>query len=113
MHDVPKAYIYQNYEGEAIIFFASSVGKARNYAFQSDICTEDDYKDIRVRRCPSFDHMLKPEGYELDWNKDEDRIEMVGKAGFVCRDIDPEECAECVCKDSCDTYSDYIEEAKG
>lgn len=107
MGEATKAYMYQNYDGEATILFASSQGKAKSYALMCDICTEEEYTDIYVKRAPKFDHLAKPEGYELNWDIPEERKLMFDLAGFTCssESFDMEECKECIVSSKCDKYA--------
>lgn len=107
-----KAYKYTNYEGGTIIFFETSAGKARQHAFLSDVCTEDSYTDVKVKRFPQFDYMDKPEGYELDWNNPEEREAIFRIGGLMCDPdfFDPEECERCCVSKDCDVLRDYWED---
>lgn len=47
---------------------------------------------------------------EMDWFTLKDRIALITEYGFYCEDATKEKCEDCLAKDYCNYYKDYIAE---
>lgn len=109
---VMDKYGYAEY---AVIVFAETKGKAVSLA----IGTEEfpkydwDFTELRARRKPALDGAYRG-SWRMEWDNDEDRLAMVRLCGFHCDDdaFDPDDCVNCVAKDDCSKYEEYLEEEK-
>ena len=70
-----------------------------------------EFCELRPRRVKSLDYLNYPDGYVMDFWKDEDRIAMVRNLGLWCDDVHREDCEECCAKEWCSKYAEYEEEA--
>lgn len=95
----------------SIVVFAATRGKAIGAALHSLLFEDSDWRDIRCRRAPALDDCYRGKD-EMDWNDDQDRLDMVTKLGFYCTDIDRDDCKACVARDECQDYQDFLYEEK-
>lgn len=65
------------------VVFAETPGKARAAASCADGFEDVPFTDIGVRRIPSLDECYRGYSY-MDWLDDQDRIDLVKRAGFSC-----------------------------
>lgn len=108
-----KAWTYDCYDPDdgVMYFFADTRNEARNIAY----CFDSGYRkyiDIRVYRCPDLDHLNYPNGYEMDWSKEQDRIELL-KLGVYCvstEESPDENCRYCDASADCWAYEKYLKE---
>ena len=101
------------YESEECIIevvFADTRGKARMYLKELDTFDNYRYIEISPRREKALDYLDHPDGYVMDWNKEEDRLPMVRDAGFYCTEVDRQLCEECCAKEWCSAYEEDEEE---
>ena len=97
------------YEEESCIVevvFADTRGKAKSYFKAMETFDNYGYCELSPRRIKKFDHLNRPNGYVMDWNKSEDRILMVRDAGLSCLEVDKELCKECCAKEWCSKYKE-------
>ena len=96
--------------GVVEVVFADTRGKAKSYF--KNLETFDDYRfcELRPHRLKKFDYLNHPDGYVMDFCKDEDMIPMVRDAGFSCIDVDIEDCKGCCAKEWCSKYEGLKEE---
>ena len=75
--------------------------------YLKELDTFDNYKYIEIspRRKKSLDYLDHPDGYIMDWNKDEDRIPMVREFNMHCSEI-TEECKECCVFEWCSKFKE-------
>lgn len=95
-------------DGSSTVVFAETSGKAKSQARYTDVCEDTDWINIRVNRFRDMDAEYRGKA-EMDWYDEQDRLALV-KAGWSCLDMEVDECAECVAKDACDKYHDYLRE---
>lgn len=105
-----KAYIVRN-EGACDqyneVVFAENITAAKVLAMSTDACMDAEYIDIRVRRCKALDDSYR--GHRImNWYDTLDRLDLVTKANFRCEEPDRDDCVECVAKDECEDYQDYL-----
>lgn len=92
------------------VLFADTRGKAKTYFKNTDTFAWFDFCELRPRRAKSLDYLNYPDGYVMNWFKDEDRIAMVRHLGVQCDDAYREDCEVCCAKEWCSKYEDYLEE---
>ena len=98
-----KAWVAYNYpKNISMVVFADTKGKAKSYLMHNEIFDDYGFMDIDVYRAKSLDYLDRPDGYIMDWNKDEDRIPMVREFNMHCSEI-TEECKECCVWEWCST----------
>ena len=96
------------YDG-LLIFFADSRNQAKTIAYNYD-SSYTEYKDIQVHKFSALDHLHYKSGYIMDWDREDDRIELM-KAGVVCskgEESPRESCKYCARVENCKEYSLYI-----
>ena len=98
-----------NYYVEVV--FADTRGKAKSYFNDMEAFDNLEFCELRPRRVKSLDYLNYPDGYVMDFWKDEDRIAMVRHLGLWCDDVHREDCEECCAKEWCSKYEEYKEEA--
>ena len=109
-----ECYDEDNYYVEVV--FADTRGKAKSYlkdmdAFDNmDTFAWFDFCELRPSRAKSLDYLNYPDGYVMNWFKDEDRIAMVRHLGVKCDDAYREDCEVCCAKEWCSKYEEYQEE---
>ena len=101
------------YEEESCIFevvFADTRGKAKSYFKAMD--TFDNYRfcELKPYRLKKLDYLNHPDGYVMDFCKDEDILPMVRDCGFYCIEVDREDCEICCAKEWCSKYEELKEE---
>lgn len=106
-----KAWRYDCYDPDygTMYFFADTRNEAKSIAYCWDSANLE-YIAIRVFRCPDLDHLNHESGYEMDWSKEEDRIELL-KLGSTCiqTEEDPREsCKYCEASEECWAYEKYL-----
>ena len=96
--------------GVCEVVFADTRGKAKSYF--KDMETFDYYNFCKLRpyRVKKLDNLNHPDGYVMDWCKDEDRLPMVRDVDFSCVEVDREECEGCCAKEWCSKYEELKEE---
>ena len=111
-----KAYeIYDNgrYSDYTVIVFAESRGKAISYAIGTDEFPKYDWEftELRARRIPELDKAYRG-AWRMEWDNDDDRLALVRDAGCCCGEdaFYPEDCEQCVGKEYCSRYEEYMEE---
>ena len=106
-----KAWVAHNYpKNISMVVYADTKGKAKSYLMHTEIFDDYGFMDIDVYRAKSLDYLDRPDGYIMDWNKDEDGIPMVRDAGFCCNEVNRELCEECCAKEWCSAYEEEEEE---
>ena len=90
--------------------FADTRGKAKSYFKNMETFEDFEFCDLRPYRMQSLDHLNKPDGYVMNFLKDEDRLPMVRDAGFYCTEVDRQLCEECCAKEWCSAYEEDEEE---
>lgn len=113
-----KAYRISDKEGYSdyiIIAFAETRGKAISSAIGTDEFPkyEWDFTELRARRVPALDNAYHG-NWRMEWDDDIDRLAMVRDAGYYCDDdaFDPDDCNQCVGKEYCSRYEEYLEEER-
>lgn len=102
-----KAWVAYNFaEGIAIVVFADTNGKARDYLMLTEIFDRYSFIDIVFCRAKDLDHLNRPDGYVMDWNNDDDKLPMVRDAGLSCHLACKEICKECCAKEWCNKYEE-------
>ena len=107
-----KAYIVRDEgacEQYSEVVFAENITAAKVLAMSTDACENAEYIDIRVRRCKALDDSYRGHNI-MNWYDTLDRLDLVSKANFRCEEPDRDECAECVAKDECEDYQDFLAE---
>ncbi len=101
---------YEEESGVVEVVFADTRGKAKSYF--KDIETFDYYNFCELRPCrvKELDYLNHPDGYVMDWNKDEDRLPMIRDAGYSCIEVNREDCEICCAKELCSKYEDLRNE---
>ena len=97
-------YAYSDYEESYVVVFADTRSKARKYIKETEEFDYYDYIEIKPRRLGCIDYLDKPDGYVMDWNKQEDRFALVKDAGLYCVDPTIEECEKCLAKEYCEEW---------
>ena len=92
--------------GVVEVVFADTRGKAKSYFMALETFDAYRYCELRPYRQKKLDHLHRPNGYVMDWCKDEDRLPMVRDAGFSCIDVDREDCKECCARKWCEVYKE-------
>lgn len=98
-------YAYSDYEESYVVVFAETRSKARKYIKETEEFDYYDYIEIKPRRLGCIDYLDKPDGYVMDWNKNEDRIPMVKEFNMHCSEI-TEECKECCVYEWCNKFEE-------
>lgn len=105
-----KAYMatVKDLESEygTLVAFARTPGKAIGIALASGQFDGWRWTDLRIHRCKELDDSYRGKD-QMDWYNDQDRIDMVSKAGFFCTEVRISECEKCAAKDFCDWYQDW------
>ena len=96
---------YEEEESIIEVVFADTRGKARMYLKELDTFDNYRYIEISPRREKALDYLDHPDGYVMDWNKDEDRIPMVNEFNMHCSEI-TEECNECCVYEWCSKFDE-------
>lgn len=97
-------------EFEAAVVFAETRGKAKVLARSTGACEDASFIDIEAHRIPHMDKYYTEGKKEMDWFTLKDRIALITECGFYCEDATKEKCEDCLAKDYCDYYKDYIDE---
>lgn len=92
-----------------VVVFADTRGKAKSYFMKRDTVGYFNFCKIKPHRIKKLDYLDRPNGYVMDWCKDEDRLPMVRDADFYCSEIDRDDCKECCAKEYCSDYEEYKE----
>ena len=92
------------------VVFAETRGKAKTYFKNIDTFDWFDFCELKPYRVKNLDYLNHPDGYVMDWCKDEDRLPMVRDAGFCCNEVNRELCEKCCAKEWCSEYEEYDEE---
>ena len=105
-----KAWIYYCHDPDdgVMVFFADNASQAKVIAHSFDAANIR-FIDIRVRRVPELDHLNHDSGYEMDWSKDHERIELM-KIGLTCLPgyYEPgDSCIHCDYASDCPSYEKY------
>ena len=105
-----KAWIYYCHDPDdgVMVFFADNASQAKTITHSFDAANIR-FIDIRVRRVPELDHLNHDSGYEMDWSKDHERIELM-KIGLTCLsgEYDPgDSCRFCDNASECHAYDAY------
>ena len=87
-----------------VVVFADTRGKAKSCFLRRDTVGYFNFCIIKPRRIKELDYLDRPNGYIMDWHKDEDRLPMVRDGGFNCREVYIEFCEECCAKKWCSKY---------
>lgn len=102
--------ISNNYIEGCEVVFAETRGKAKSIALNTDTFCYCDFCDLEVYRKPVIDKYYKNGKTRMDWNNQKDRLALVKECGFSCvDDCFGEFCEDCLAKDYCNRYDDYIE----
>lgn len=100
-----KAWICRDEEWcRSEVVFADTRGKAKSYFKAMETFDYFEFCELRPRRLKKLDYLNHPDGYVMDWLKDEDRLPMVRDADFYCNEIDRDDCKECCAKEWCSKY---------
>lgn len=92
------------------VVFAETRGKATAIALHTETFEDDDFINLVVRRIPEIDKYYTNGKRRMDWNNQKDRLALVKEYGFSCIDeCFGEFCGDCLSKDYCDRYDEYIE----
>ena len=86
--------------------FADTRGKAKSYFLKRDTVGYFNFCIIKPYRLKKLDYLDRPNGYVMDWNKDEDKLLMVRDADFSCVEVDREECEACCAKEWCSKFKE-------
>ena len=106
-----KAWVCSDLEcGITEVVFADTIGKAKSYFKNMDAFYDYEFCELKPYRLKSLDYLDKPDGYVMDFLKDEDRIPMVRDAGFYCTEVDRQLCEECCAKEWCSAYEEEDED---
>ena len=101
-----KAWIVCNYSENTVVgIFADTRDKAISYLMNTKAFGHYESMKIKVYRANVLDYLDHPDGYIMNWNKDEDRILMVGVFNMYC-DETIEECKECFVRGWCSKYKE-------
>lgn len=108
-----KAWRYECFDPDdgIMVFFADTRNQAKQIALGWDAQYRR-YIDIRVERLPTLDQLNHESGYEMDWGKESDRIEML-KLGLHCfySEESPMDCCKyCINAEDCVPYHKWIKE---
>ena len=80
-----KAWVSYNYlKNIAMVVYADTKGKAKSYLMHTEIFDDYGFMDIDVYRAKSLDYLDRPDGYIMDWNKDEDIMAILQGIGLWC-----------------------------
>ena len=92
--------------GVVEVVFADTRGKAKSYF--KNLETFDDYRfcELRPHRLKKLDYLNHPDGYVMDFCKDEDMIPMVKEFNMHCSEI-TEECKECCVYEWCNKFEEW------
>ena len=93
-----------------VIVFADTIGKAKSYFMKRDTVGYFNFCNVRPHRIKKLDYLDRPNGYVMNFLKDEDRLPMVRDAGFYCNEVDRQLCEECCAKEWCSAYEEVEEE---
>lgn len=106
-----KAWLIRENDIESCeVVFAETRGKAKSIALQTDTFSECDFCDLEVHREPVIDKYYKDGKTRMDWDNQKDRLALVKECGFSCVDeCFGEFCKDCLSKEYCDRYDEYIE----
>ena len=96
--------------GVVEVVFADTRGKAKSYFKNLETFDYYTYCELRPHRLKKLDYLNHPDGYVMDFYKDEDMIPMVRDAGFSCIDVDGNDCKECCANEWCSKYEELKEE---
>ena len=103
----------KGYSDYSVIVFAENRGKAISSALGTDEFPQYDWEftDLTARRVPALDKAYHG-CWRMEWYDDDDRLAMIKDAGFYCDEdsFDPRECEECIGKDYCSRYEEFLEE---
>ena len=99
-----ECYDEDNYYVEVV--FADTRGKAKSYLKDMDAFDNMDFCDLRPHRVKSLDYLNYPDGYVMDFWKNEDRIAMTRHLGIRCEDAYREDCEICCAKEWCSEYKE-------
>ena len=89
-----------------VVVFADTRGKAKSYFMKQDTVGYFNFCIIKPHRIKKLDYLDKPNGYVMNWHKDEDKLPMVRDGGFNCREVYREDCKECCANKWCDVYKE-------
>ena len=102
--------ISNNYIEGCEVVFAETRGKAKSIALNTDTFCDCDFCDLEVYRKPVIDKYYKNGKTRMNWGNQKDRLALVKECGFSCvDDCFGEFCEDCLSKDYCDRYDEYIE----
>lgn len=106
-----KAWLIRGNDIESCeVVFAETRGKAKSIALQTDTFCDCDFCDLKVYRKPVIDKYYKDGKTLMDWDNQKDRLALVKACGFSCiDDCFGEFCEDCLSKEYCDRYDEYIE----
>ncbi len=91
-----------------VVVFATTVGKAKSYFMKRDTVGYFKFCKLRPLRLKKLDYLDRPNGYVMDWHKDEDKHSMVRDGGFNCRETYREFCEECCAKEWCRKFKEEL-----
>ena len=92
------------------VIFAETRGKAKAIALQTETFSECDFCNLKVCRVHNIDKYYTDGKRCMDWDNQQDRLALVKECGFSCSDeCFGEFCEDCLSKDYCDRYDEYIE----
>ena len=103
----------KGYSDYSVIVFAESRGKAISSALGTDEFPQYDWEftDLTARRIPALDSAYHG-AWRMEWDNTADRLAMIKDAGFYCDEdsFAPSECEECIGRDYCSRYEEYLAE---
>ena len=107
-----KAWVCSDLEwGITEVVFADTRGKAKSYFKSMETFEDFEFCDLSPYRMQNLDYLNKPDGYVMNFLKDEDRLPMVRDAGFYCTEVDRQLYEECCAKEWCSAYEEEEEES--
>ena len=102
--------IHENDTESCEVIFAETRGKAKSMALTTDTFSECDFCNLKVCRVRNIDKYYTNGKRCMDWDNQQDRLALVKECGFSCSDeCFGEFCEDCLSKDYCDRYDEYIE----
>lgn len=102
--------ISNNYIEGCEVVFAETRGKAKSIALDTDTFCDCNFCDLDVCRAYNIDKYYTDGKRYMDWGNQKDRLALVKERGFSCvDDCFGEFCEDCLSKEYCDRYDEYIE----
>lgn len=106
-----KAWLIRENDTEGCeVVFAETRGKAKSIALGTDTFSECDFCNLEVRRVANIDKYYTNGKRRMDWSNQQDRLVLVKEYDFsCCDDCFGEFCEDCLSKDYCCRYDEYVE----